>query len=90
MKRTLRLLSTIILWILIVNGLVAVGFVASNHRSLWLPEYGQGFWWALGTTFMEAPENILFIITAIIALFIYVKKGGVFNIPPSAPEKDES
>lgn len=72
MKRTkvIQIPLKIILWLLMANGLIAMGFVTSNQKSLWQPQYGQDFWWAWGVAFTEAPENIVFIIMGIIALSI--------------------
>ena len=67
------------LWIFIANSLIALGFVGYNHRSLYLPEYGQGYWWAWRAAFSEAPENILFIIIAITALILLVTKYNKFT-----------
>lgn len=66
----LRLFS----WLLVANALVAAGFVANTQISLWLPEYGQGFWWAWGAAFAEAPENGLFIVLGICS-FILLNTG---------------
>ena len=70
MKIVLRVFS----WLLVANGLIAIGFVANTHKMLWLPEYGQGFWWAWGSAFREAPENILFLLAGGIALIILLRK----------------
>ena len=70
-----KAIKKMLAWILIINGLIAVGFVMANMKTLWLPEYGQGFWWAWGSAFMEAPENMLFVILGLMA-FIYI---GVSN-----------
>ena len=71
-----RKVRSVLAWLLIANGFIALGFVMAHMRMSWLPEYGQGFWWAWGSAFCGAPENILFVILAILA-FIYLQKSHI-------------
>ena len=67
-----KLFIKIILWLVMANGFVAFGFALNTQKSLWLPEYGQSFWWAWGAAFSEAPETILFVSFGIIA-FVFIQ-----------------
>ncbi len=65
-----------------------MGFVAFNQKALWHPEYGQGFWWSWGNAFVEAPENIIFIIGGVVAWSIILAKD--FRDTELIKGKDES
>lgn len=74
MKKFWGVFWRLIWWTLILNGMIALGFVAYNQSTMWLPDYGQSYWWAWGSAFMEAPENILYIVLGLVAFGILYKK----------------
>ncbi len=74
MKRFWYYFINTFLWFFIANGLIALGFVANTQHSLYLPQYGQGYWWACWNAFAEAPENILFVILGIVAFIFLIMR----------------
>ena len=68
-------------WLLMVNGLFAMGLVVYNQQMFYLPEYGIDFWWALGESFIAMPENILCIALGIISFVLLITKVGFVGKP---------
>ncbi len=64
----------LLLYLLVANGLLSLGFVAYAQRMSWLPEYGQGFWWAWGSAFQETPENLLFTTLGLVSFILLTTK----------------
>ena len=71
--KVFRIILQILLWLVVANGLVSIGIVAADQESLYLPQYGQGYWWAWKTAlFDENSINLVFIIAGIICSFIMI------------------
>lgn len=79
-KLFVKVFMQALLWLVVANGLFALGSVFTIQKMLYLPEYGQGFWWAWGAAFTEASENILFICIGLAALVLLLRRNKSLRI----------
>lgn len=49
----LKRITKIILWFLSISSIFILGIAYSHFTSVFLHEYGQGFWYALGSSFYQ-------------------------------------
>jgi len=52
-KKGIKGLVKATLWAFVVLGLVSMGIIVSDQKTLYLPQYGQSYWWAWKTAAFE-------------------------------------